>query len=193
MHAGAHPCAPLRRCAAPALSTAPTLAQPSLGGVVSKSPSRSPPLSGLSGTPPPPLLGRNRLESELPGVSHAYTGRRIVITGAGNAFCAGGDIGGMGGNKSSGDQPAGPPPTTATSASIGAGSAMSAGTATREKVRAPLDAASHTANPLPLGCVCVVAGLPNDPWVVESPDTQCAPGSTGAHPTHDERWDEPCG
>ena len=35
----------------------------------------------------------------------------IVITGAGNAFCAGGDIGGMGGNKSSGDQPAGPPPT----------------------------------------------------------------------------------
>lgn len=32
------------------------------------------------------LLGRNRLESELPGVSHAYTGRRIVITGAGGSI-----------------------------------------------------------------------------------------------------------
>lgn len=32
------------------------------------------------------LLGRNRLESELPGVSHAYTGRRILITGAGGSI-----------------------------------------------------------------------------------------------------------
>ena len=36
----------------------------------------------------------------------------IVITGAGNAFCAGGDIGGMGGNKSSSEgQSTAPPPT----------------------------------------------------------------------------------
>ncbi len=32
------------------------------------------------------LLGRNRLESELPGVSHAYSGRRILITGAGGSI-----------------------------------------------------------------------------------------------------------
>ncbi|MGR3377695.1 polysaccharide biosynthesis protein [Salipiger abyssi] len=32
------------------------------------------------------LLGRNRLESELPGVSHAYSGRRIMITGAGGSI-----------------------------------------------------------------------------------------------------------
>lgn len=32
------------------------------------------------------LLGRNRLEKELPGVSHAYSGRRILITGAGGSI-----------------------------------------------------------------------------------------------------------
>ncbi len=32
------------------------------------------------------LLGRNRLETELPGVSHAYSGRRIMITGAGGSI-----------------------------------------------------------------------------------------------------------
>ncbi len=32
------------------------------------------------------LLGRNRLESELPGVSHAYAGRRIMVTGAGGSI-----------------------------------------------------------------------------------------------------------
>ncbi|EIE51817.1 nucleotide sugar epimerase [Salipiger aestuarii] len=32
------------------------------------------------------LLGRNRLESELPGVSHAYSGRRIMVTGAGGSI-----------------------------------------------------------------------------------------------------------
>ncbi|MEN9060920.1 polysaccharide biosynthesis protein [Ponticoccus litoralis] len=32
------------------------------------------------------LLGRNRLEKELPGVSHAYTGRRILVTGAGGSI-----------------------------------------------------------------------------------------------------------
>ncbi|WP_149754919.1 polysaccharide biosynthesis protein [Roseivivax sediminis] len=32
------------------------------------------------------LLGRNRLESELPGVSHAYSGRRILVTGAGGSI-----------------------------------------------------------------------------------------------------------
>lgn len=32
------------------------------------------------------LLGRNRLEAELPGVSHAYSGRRILITGAGGSI-----------------------------------------------------------------------------------------------------------
>ncbi|GGG69819.1 nucleotide sugar epimerase [Salipiger pallidus] len=32
------------------------------------------------------LLGRNRLESQLPGVSHAYTGRRIMVTGAGGSI-----------------------------------------------------------------------------------------------------------
>lgn len=32
------------------------------------------------------LLGRNRLESELPGVSHAYSDRRILITGAGGSI-----------------------------------------------------------------------------------------------------------
>ncbi|ANT60443.1 nucleotide sugar epimerase [Salipiger sp. CCB-MM3] len=32
------------------------------------------------------LLGRGRLESELPGVSHAYSGRRILITGAGGSI-----------------------------------------------------------------------------------------------------------
>ena len=32
------------------------------------------------------LLGRNRLESELPGVSHAYSGQRILITGAGGSI-----------------------------------------------------------------------------------------------------------
>ena len=31
-------------------------------------------------------LGRNRLESELPGVSHAYRGRRILVTGAGGSI-----------------------------------------------------------------------------------------------------------
>lgn len=32
------------------------------------------------------LLGRGRLESQLPGVSHAYTGRRILISGAGGSI-----------------------------------------------------------------------------------------------------------
>ncbi|MGP6088482.1 polysaccharide biosynthesis protein [Antarctobacter jejuensis] len=32
------------------------------------------------------LLGRNRLESELPGVSHVYSGRRILISGAGGSI-----------------------------------------------------------------------------------------------------------
>ncbi|MBY6003768.1 polysaccharide biosynthesis protein [Salipiger bermudensis] len=32
------------------------------------------------------LLGRNRLEHELPGVSHAYSGRRILVTGAGGSI-----------------------------------------------------------------------------------------------------------
>ncbi|WP_037264360.1 nucleoside-diphosphate sugar epimerase/dehydratase [Roseivivax halodurans] len=32
------------------------------------------------------LLGRNRLESELPGVSHAYSDRRILVTGAGGSI-----------------------------------------------------------------------------------------------------------
>lgn len=32
------------------------------------------------------LLGRNRLEDELPGVSEAYSGRRILITGAGGSI-----------------------------------------------------------------------------------------------------------
>ncbi|EPX79780.1 polysaccharide biosynthesis protein [Salipiger mucosus] len=32
------------------------------------------------------LLGRGRLESELPGVSHAYSGRRIMVTGAGGSI-----------------------------------------------------------------------------------------------------------
>ncbi len=32
------------------------------------------------------LLGRNRLERELPGVSHAYAGRRILVTGAGGSI-----------------------------------------------------------------------------------------------------------
>nr|WP_143535032.1 nucleoside-diphosphate sugar epimerase/dehydratase [Roseivivax jejudonensis] len=32
------------------------------------------------------LLGRNQLESELPGVSHAYSGRRILVTGAGGSI-----------------------------------------------------------------------------------------------------------
>ena len=32
------------------------------------------------------LLGRNRLEEELPGVSDAYTGRRILVTGAGGSI-----------------------------------------------------------------------------------------------------------
>ncbi|MFZ7092466.1 polysaccharide biosynthesis protein [Primorskyibacter sp. 2E233] len=32
------------------------------------------------------LLGRNRLENELPGVSHAYTGRRILVSGAGGSI-----------------------------------------------------------------------------------------------------------
>ncbi|MGR3273138.1 polysaccharide biosynthesis protein [Thalassococcus profundi] len=32
------------------------------------------------------LLGRNRLEKELPGVSHAYSDRRILITGAGGSI-----------------------------------------------------------------------------------------------------------
>jgi FlaA1/EpsC-like NDP-sugar epimerase len=32
------------------------------------------------------LLGRDRLEKELPGVSHAYSGRRILITGAGGSI-----------------------------------------------------------------------------------------------------------
>jgi FlaA1/EpsC-like NDP-sugar epimerase len=34
------------------------------------------------------LLGRNRLEKELPGVSHAYTQRRILVTGAGGSIGA---------------------------------------------------------------------------------------------------------
>ena len=32
------------------------------------------------------LLGRNQLESELPGVSHAYSDRRILVTGAGGSI-----------------------------------------------------------------------------------------------------------
>lgn len=32
------------------------------------------------------LLGRNRLESELPGVSHVYSGRRILVSGAGGSI-----------------------------------------------------------------------------------------------------------
>jgi FlaA1/EpsC-like NDP-sugar epimerase len=32
------------------------------------------------------LLGRNRLESELPGVSHVYPGRRILVSGAGGSI-----------------------------------------------------------------------------------------------------------
>ncbi len=32
------------------------------------------------------LLGRNRLEKELPGVSQAYSGRRILVTGAGGSI-----------------------------------------------------------------------------------------------------------
>ena len=32
------------------------------------------------------LLGRSRLESELPGVTHAYSGRRLLITGAGGSI-----------------------------------------------------------------------------------------------------------
>lgn len=32
------------------------------------------------------LLGRNRLESELPGVSDAYKGKRILVTGAGGSI-----------------------------------------------------------------------------------------------------------
>jgi FlaA1/EpsC-like NDP-sugar epimerase len=32
------------------------------------------------------LLGRNRLERELPGVTHAYAGRRILVTGAGGSI-----------------------------------------------------------------------------------------------------------
>lgn len=32
------------------------------------------------------LLGRNRLEKELPGVSHAYSGRHIMVTGAGGSI-----------------------------------------------------------------------------------------------------------
>ncbi|MFD1342684.1 polysaccharide biosynthesis protein [Litorisediminicola beolgyonensis] len=35
---------------------------------------------------PEDLLGRNRLESELPGVSDAYSGRRILISGAGGSI-----------------------------------------------------------------------------------------------------------
>lgn len=34
------------------------------------------------------LLGRNRLESELPGVSHVYSGRRILVSGAGGSIGA---------------------------------------------------------------------------------------------------------
>lgn len=34
------------------------------------------------------LLGRNRLESELPGVSHVYSGRRLLISGAGGSIGA---------------------------------------------------------------------------------------------------------
>jgi FlaA1/EpsC-like NDP-sugar epimerase len=32
------------------------------------------------------LLGRNHLEKELPGVSHAYSGRHIMVTGAGGSI-----------------------------------------------------------------------------------------------------------
>ena len=32
------------------------------------------------------LVGRNRLEKELPGVQHVYSGRRILITGAGGSI-----------------------------------------------------------------------------------------------------------
>lgn len=32
------------------------------------------------------LLGRNRLEKELPGVSHAYSGRNILVSGAGGSI-----------------------------------------------------------------------------------------------------------
>lgn len=32
------------------------------------------------------LLGRSRLESELPGVSHVYSGRRILVSGAGGSI-----------------------------------------------------------------------------------------------------------
>ncbi len=32
------------------------------------------------------LLGRSRLESELPGVTHAYSGRRLLISGAGGSI-----------------------------------------------------------------------------------------------------------
>ncbi len=32
------------------------------------------------------LVGRNRLETELPGVQHVYSGRRILITGAGGSI-----------------------------------------------------------------------------------------------------------
>lgn len=32
------------------------------------------------------LLGRNRLESDLPGVSHVYSGRRILVSGAGGSI-----------------------------------------------------------------------------------------------------------
>lgn len=41
---------------------------------------------GRRSVPLDDLLGRNRLESELPGVSHAYAGRRIMVTGAGGSI-----------------------------------------------------------------------------------------------------------
>lgn len=40
-------------------------------------------------TPPlsiPDLLGRHRLERELPGVTHAYAGRRVLVSGAGGSI-----------------------------------------------------------------------------------------------------------
>jgi FlaA1/EpsC-like NDP-sugar epimerase len=48
---------------------------------------------GLSGLPDRPapvpidtLLGRSRLEADLPAVTHAYSGRRIMVTGAGGSI-----------------------------------------------------------------------------------------------------------
>lgn len=40
----------------------------------------------MAPVPIPDLLGRSRLEQELPGVSHTYRGRRILVSGAGGSI-----------------------------------------------------------------------------------------------------------